>query len=142
MDETGLFFAVDPFPIGRFGRSWQRPIAHREATKSENGMLVWLEEYSDKAFELFEKNYSESIDFIFIDGDHQFSGVEKDWRLWTERLAPNGRVALHDSRSWEQRSIDHVGAARFTRDVVLKDSRFELVDTCDSITVVERVAPG
>ena len=144
MSSGGTLYAVDPFPPGRFGKSWQKKITHREARMSANGKIVWLEQYSDKAFEAFMELDGEPIDFMFIDGDHSYEGVQTDWQLWSPLVVPGGVVALHDSRSYELRSIDHVGAARFTRDVILADSNFEVVDTVDSVTVVQRrpVAPA
>lgn len=138
MSEAGTLYAVDPFPPGRFGKSWQKRIAHREASMAINGKLVWLEEYSEKAFETFRKLDGEPIDFMFIDGDHSYEGVQTDWRLWSPLLASGGVIALHDSRSYEGRQIDHVGAARFVQDVILKDPCFETVDAVDSVTVVQK----
>lgn len=138
MDAGGTLYAVDPFPVGRFGVSWQKKIAHREANVVDNGQLVWMESFSDTAFEKFNEVDGGPIDFIFIDGDHSYEGVQTDWNLWSPLVEPGGVVALHDSRSYEGREIDHVGAARFTREVILKDDDFEMIDSTDSITVVQR----
>jgi len=37
----------------------------------------------------------ESIDLLFIDGDHSINGVVNDWQ-YVERLSPHGIVLLHD----------------------------------------------
>lgn len=36
------------------------------------------------------------IDFLFIDGDHTYAGVRRDFELYTPFVAPGGLVALHD----------------------------------------------
>jgi cephalosporin hydroxylase len=36
------------------------------------------------------------IDFLFIDGDHTYEGVRRDYELYTPLVAPGGLVALHD----------------------------------------------
>ena len=36
------------------------------------------------------------IDFLFIDGDHRFSGVKKDWRLYSPLVKNNGLIVFHD----------------------------------------------
>ncbi len=138
MHADGTLYAVDPFPLGRFGVSWQRRIAHREATTVEKGKIVWLEEYSNTAVDSFKSLGSRQIDFMFIDGDHSYEGVRTDWELWSPLVAPGGVVALHDSRSYEDHEIDHVGAARYTAEVIRKDPRFEVIDEVDSVTVVRR----
>jgi predicted O-methyltransferase YrrM len=139
MNTDGTIYAVDPFPLGKFATSWQKKIARREAEATRNGRLIWLEDYSCNAFEEFQQMDDSNIDFIFIDGDHSYEGVKTDWSLWTPRLAVGGVVALHDSRSYEDRSIDQTGAARFTKDVVLHDARFRLLETVHSLTVMERI---
>ena len=37
-----------------------------------------------------------TIDFLFIDGDHTYAGVRRDFEIWSELLTPGGHVAFHD----------------------------------------------
>lgn len=36
------------------------------------------------------------IDFLFIDGDHRYKGVKKDWKLYSPLLKRNGLIVFHD----------------------------------------------
>jgi predicted O-methyltransferase YrrM len=36
------------------------------------------------------------IDFLFIDGDHRYTGIKRDWKLYSPLVKENGIVALHD----------------------------------------------
>lgn len=36
------------------------------------------------------------FDFIFIDGDHSYEGVKKDFELYKQLLSPRGYIAFHD----------------------------------------------
>jgi predicted O-methyltransferase YrrM len=36
------------------------------------------------------------IDFLFIDGDHRYSGVKKDFRMYAPLVKQNGLIVLHD----------------------------------------------
>lgn len=36
------------------------------------------------------------IDFLFIDGDHRYEGVKRDYALYSPLVRPGGLVALHD----------------------------------------------
>ncbi|RJR41452.1 MAG: class I SAM-dependent methyltransferase [Desulfobacteraceae bacterium] len=36
------------------------------------------------------------IDFLFIDGDHTYTGVKRDFELWKPLVANQGMVAFHD----------------------------------------------
>ena len=38
------------------------------------------------------------IDFLFIDGDHRYAGVKKDYELYAGLVRPGGLIALHDIR--------------------------------------------
>jgi predicted O-methyltransferase YrrM len=36
------------------------------------------------------------FDFIFIDGDHSYEGVKKDFELYKQLLSPRGYIGFHD----------------------------------------------
>lgn len=38
------------------------------------------------------------IDFLFIDGDHRYAGVKKDYELYAGLVRPGGLIAFHDIR--------------------------------------------
>jgi predicted O-methyltransferase YrrM len=46
----------------------------------------------------------QALDFLFIDGDHSYDGVRRDFDDYTALVRPDGLVALHDvhphSRGW------------------------------------------
>lgn len=37
-----------------------------------------------------------TVDFLFIDGDHTYAGVRRDFEIWSELVTPGGYVAFHD----------------------------------------------
>ena len=135
MHATGVLSAVDPFPIGRLGFSVQQHIAHREVDSIANGQVAWLRTTGAAA-----ARDHHSVDFVFIDGDHSEHGLLADWRAWSPLVEAGGIVALHDSRSTPDRPIDDAGSVKVTNDVILRDERFSVVDTVDSLTVLQRRA--
>lgn len=42
------------------------------------------------------KNICDSFDFIFIDGDHSYEGVKRDFELYKNLLSPRGYIGFHD----------------------------------------------
>lgn len=42
-------------------------------------------------------NFTNSIDFLFIDGDHTYPGVLTDWLLYAPLVKKGGIIAFHDS---------------------------------------------
>ena len=53
-----------------------------------------IEDYSWNARPAWEK----PLDFLFIDGDHAYDAVLKDFLMWTPLLRTGGVLAMHDSR--------------------------------------------
>ena len=135
MHAQGVLSAVDPFPVGRLGFSVQQHIAHREVDSIANGQVAWLRTTGAAA-----ARDHQSVDFVFIDGDHSEHGLLADWRAWSPLVEAGGIVALHDSRSTPERPIDDAGSVKVTNDVILRDERFSVVDTVDSLTVLQRCA--
>ena len=39
-----------------------------------------------------------AIDFLFIDADHRYTGVKKDYELYADLVRPGGLIAFHDIR--------------------------------------------
>lgn len=56
---------------------------------------------------LVELLHGRPIDFLFIDGDHRYAGVKKDYELYANLVHPGGLIAFHDIRpNAEQDSIE------------------------------------
>ena len=53
---------------------------------------------NSQSVETFErvKSICPQFDFIFIDGDHNYEGVKRDFELYKELLSPRGYIAFHD----------------------------------------------
>jgi predicted O-methyltransferase YrrM len=136
MAPDATLFAIDPYPRGRLGFSMQLVIAHREVFRTSNGSVQWVRKTGAAAAKALSG--AKTFDFVFIDADHTYEGLQADWTGWSPLLEIAGVIALHDSRSTQQRPIDDAGSVGFTREVVLKDQRFEVIDTVDSLTVLRR----
>ena len=128
--------AIDPYPAGRLGVSFERMVALREVARAPSaGVVRWLRATSHDA----AAQFSGLADFVFVDGDHSWDGIARDWDDWSSRVAPRGVIVLHDSRSVPTRpDLDSV---RFTTDVVARDARFREVESVASLSVWERL-PG
>ena len=103
-----------------------------------NGTVRWIRATGQAAAAHYQREQREPVSLIFIDGDHSYDGLAGDWFAWKPLVAPGGLVCLHDSRSTAGRDIEHAGSVRATKEIVLKDPDFELVDEVDSLTVVQK----
>jgi predicted O-methyltransferase YrrM len=134
MAGDGLVTAVDPFPAGRLGVSFELAIARREVARARRGRVRFERQRSEEAV----AQWNSPIDFLFIDADHSWNGIARDWHGWTPFVTAGGIVALHDSRACEGRPV--YDSVRFTNDIVLRDERFTAIDAVESLTVVQRRA--
>jgi predicted O-methyltransferase YrrM len=140
MAQDGVLFGVDPYPPGRLGFSAQRFIARREVSKSEGGEVRWLRLTGEEAARRLARDGAQPVDFVFIDGEHSYEGLRRDWESWSGLVAPGGVVALHDSCSSASRDIEDAGSVRYTREVIRLDARFEVAEVVDTLTVLRRKA--
>jgi predicted O-methyltransferase YrrM len=138
MAHDGVLFAIDPFPLSRFGFSWERLVARGEVGRESHGDVRFLEMTSAQAASQFDDICREPLDFIFVDGEHSYVGLQSDWRLWSPRLKAGGIIALHDSRSLPGRRYHDNGSVRFTNEMILPDKNFNVIETVESLTVLER----
>lgn len=73
------------------------------------------------SWEMADKVEDESLDFVFIDADHEYESVKKDIRAWVPKLKPTGILNGHDTHfpevvkaidellpGWESTGVDHV----------------------------------
>jgi predicted O-methyltransferase YrrM len=140
MSPDGDLLAIEPYPVGRLGYRAQRYIAHHEVAGVKNGRVRWIRATGVETARRIAAARETPVDFLFIDGDHTYEGLRDDWESWSGLVAPDGLVALHDSRSTPARNIDGAGSVRFTNDVILRDGRFVPADAVDSLTILRRLS--
>lgn len=138
MARDGVLWAVDPFPPGRLGFSLQQPIARSEVRRVRNGEVRWIRTTGERAAGIHHHEGGPGVDLIFIDGDHSYDGLVRDWMAWSPLVVRGGVVCLHDSRSTPERRIDDAGSVRATAEIVRTDPAFELVEEIDSLTIVRK----
>jgi predicted O-methyltransferase YrrM len=136
MAPTGEIVGVDPFFRGRLGVPFQKWTAERQLAKSAVGVARLIDAFSHDA----AKTWTTHIDFLFIDADHTWEGIDRDWNDWSKFIEPGGIVALHDSFSLANRPDED--SVRYYAEVIAKDPRFEEIDRADSLAVVRRVTPS
>ena len=136
MAGDGELFAIDPFTPGRFGGCWGRLIARKEVAKVKTVRRVrFIPKFSHEAAAMIKGDF----DFVFLDGDHSLEGIRRDWVDWAGRLGPGGIMALHDTRvPAHNPAVATLGSHIFFESDIRRDSRFELVEQVDSLSVLRR----
>ena len=135
MKTDGVLYAVDPFFPGRVGVCWGKMVAKTEIARGRGATVVFVEKLSTEA----ASEVPIQIDFIFIDADHSYDGIRKDWELWAGRVREGGMALLHDTRiPAHNPDVARLGSFRYFEEVIRFDKRYELLEQVDSLSVLRR----
>ena len=88
-----------------------------------------------------ESELPADLDFVFIDGDHSWEGIETDWNIVSPRMKQGGIVCLHDTVIPAAESWRAFPSVDYYRQVIAKDELFERVEEVCSMTVLKRRQP-
>ncbi len=94
-----LLIALDIRPLGLLGRfsAWallRRGFA-RPGQRVE--LLMPIDSHDPRTLERLRRRLDgRPIDFLFIDGDHSYDGVKRDFEMYSPLVRPGGLVAFHD----------------------------------------------
>ena len=94
-----LIISID-LPHGSFGGGYPKSkIPLYSSFKKEGQEIILLREdsHSQKTLEKVKEILKgRTIDFLFIDGDHTYEGVKKDFELYRSLVNNKGIIAFHD----------------------------------------------
>jgi hypothetical protein len=102
---------IDPFIDDRGLRPGQRGTAwasRQVVARGRNGSrptTVWHIERSEDV----GRRWSQPVDLVFIDGDHEEASCRLDWKLWSPWLERGGIVVFHDARHGKP-DTDHLAS--------------------------------
>ncbi len=87
-------------PYGQFGGGypkWKIPLYQKFSRPGQ--ILTFFRENShdEKVFQQIKNHLNgKCVDFLFIDGDHTYEGVKRDFNMYSKLVRPGGIIALHD----------------------------------------------
>jgi hypothetical protein len=95
-------YLVEPYSDHSFRRPRKLPAFHSEnreaAEKRLNGLdAEWIIGFSEDVAGSIEDL---SLDFVYIDGDHQYDFVMLDLILWSRKVRAGGVISGHDFRMY------------------------------------------
>ena len=90
-------YLVDPYRDNPDTRKWgeetHRRIKRRAHRRLDGKNIEWIEDFSLNASLQIP---NESLDFVYIDGDHSYDYVMMDMQLWSRKVRKGGIVSGHD----------------------------------------------
>ena len=135
LGKEGKIFGIDPFFKGKLGICYHKAVAKLHIKRKGVRKKVHLVE--KLSFDAAEDVPGE-VDFIFIDGDHSWEGISRDWPLFSARLRPGGIMALHDTSIIPADGGTVQDSVRYYNEVIRHDHRFEWLETVDRMNVLKR----
>ena len=82
--------------------------------------------------EVASKGWNKDITLLFIDGDHHWEAVKRDFHCWEPFVNKDGLILFHDSLDL------NLGPSKVIADAV-SSGRWELIRQVDSTTVLKKV---
>ena len=119
-----LLLSLD-LPVGQMSAypAWREPLYRGFVRERQRTELVREGSHAPRTFEKVKDLLAgRSIDLLFIDGDHSYNGVKKDFEMYSPLVAKDGTIAFHDIVDGAEASVG--GVPRFWRE--LKQNRRHL----------------
>lgn len=91
VDPWGMGIETDPIVLGKCDRTYARA---RRALRAYNVTFT-----RKKSMDAVEEFKDQTLDFVYIDGDHLFDFVVQDIVRWTPKVRLGGVIACHDYTS-------------------------------------------
>jgi cephalosporin hydroxylase len=126
-EESSTAVAID-LPVRHFVGPYDWRVQKQESNY-KNVWPKWAKEKKCKLYLLPTSSYNEEtikqvktifkgdlVDFVFIDGDHRYDAIKKDYEMYSPLVRPGGIVAFHDigkneegggSRFWNEIKINY-----------------------------------
>jgi cephalosporin hydroxylase len=104
-----VLISID-LPGGKFGGGYspfRAPIYRRFAQQNQRVHLLRANSHSPATLvEVRQLLSGQPIDLLFIDGDHTFEGVKKDWEMYSPLVRSGGLVVFHDvAKNYEDTQV-------------------------------------
>ena len=101
---TGKIYSVDLFPRNKLLRIATQELARFKVTQ-------WIELCSGNTDEWAFKLQDKQFTFLFIDADHTYQAVKRDFENWNSLVKPGGCVSFHDTnQEFSHRAIEETVA--------------------------------
>jgi len=89
------------------------------------------------------KKWKKEVDFIFIDGDHNYKAVKNDFEDWLPHVKKGGLILIHDSRRVPGTPVKEYnrgwpGPTKLAKELQI-DRRIALANEVHSITIWQKI---
>jgi predicted O-methyltransferase YrrM len=84
--------------------------------------------------------WTEPLDFLFLDGDHTWAAVKRDYDDWTPKLKIGGILAMHDARMSRGGASFHPGPSHVAdSEIFARPDRWQVLGEAFSLVVARKL---
>lgn len=103
-------------PADRSYAAWRENLYRAFARDRQKIELVRGDSHDSATFEKVQEQLAgRQLDLLFIDGDHGYEGVKKDFEMYSPLVAPDGIIAFHDIVDGPEAAVG--GVPKFWREL-------------------------
>jgi len=81
------------------------------------GLDRWIKAFIMTSLEFNQKDSSNKYGYIYIDGDHSYEGVKKDFELFWPQLEKGGLMVFHDAEVKNWGKLNNFGVWKFWQEL-------------------------
>jgi len=130
--EDATMISVD-LPGGRFGggySKWRDFLYKSFALPSQKLRLLRMDSHERRALEQVKGILGgRKLDFLFIDGDHTYKGVKRDFEMYSPLVREGGMIAFHDIVPGPAENVG--GVPQFWKEIKGQCNGKEIVENWD-----------
>lgn len=143
IDEDASIISLD-LPGGTFGGGypkWKEKLYHSFALPGQKLNLIRADSHKQTSFDKIKNLLKdEKLDVLFIDGDHTYEGVKKDFEMYNNLVRKNGIIIFHDIVGHKRNKECQVD--KFWDEIKKKNKGIEIIENKDQgwagIGVIEK----
>jgi SAM-dependent methyltransferase len=87
-----------------------------------SGVTCKFERHEGDSSTILSTFPTESLDWIYVDGDHTYEGARKDIEASHRVLKPGGLMTFNDYTNWASQSVTPYGVARAVNEFVAREN--------------------
>src|SRR6185312_12547400 len=112
---------------GKFYPRWKTPVYKSFGQENQDVHLLRNDSHDMETLNQVKSILGKKqVDFLFIDGDHTYEGVKKDFEMYSPLVAEGGMIAFHDINTG---TPDNVGdSPRFWKEIKSHYPHIEIID--------------
>jgi len=100
---------------------------------------IFIKDYSYNV----SKSWNKEVDYIFIDGDHTYPAVKKDFEDWIKFVKIGGHISFHDSCVYRKNiygaGVGCHGPSIFVEELIKGHPQVEYVESVWSLSVFKKI---